>query len=591
MSDLFVKTASQTFCDVNKQGTEDSMHVVATGDNTCWLVTAANMLGAAGYYSKRSAGTNIQNRAQCIYEDMIDWQGTVKNGGWVDTAIQWWLSSSHNAAAESQYSIITIYGSKTKIPWQDIHGSTKIGMHLRSGDKVGVSISWPVYKGSVGTGGHSITCFGDDLPMGYESMLNKQSGNNNSIQMPLDQVSQIWVADSDRYIDPARMLQTYDYDDYNEPNPGKSNLGKGWYINYSNNHPFIKHICVLRTVSRKENDGILNNPVQLSCIRYTFPMTCNGHNVSYTVRTEGRIMSYVTFIEYKGTRIDIPVEYIKEVANDESGLQKGIIVSDYTLPSSIEESSIVLTTVFWAFGSRRMFYDDIYVNLKSENMLYLPNLSFEANTPVLDKVSSELNSLTKRYRSINTSLFERKLEMILKSITHNKLPLFNTGGFLYFRIRGIVVEEDKSPVSFLCECVHEFSWYQDIEQHFISLQLNSKAVLKIKTVEFTLKYGMLTQNERSQINWHLVPFADKTIAYTDLAAGKPVDIDLKLNINYPEEDIIYNGSEIVFPFLGETQLKDKLSTNTKIGIAVAAFATASILAIIANRMSRKKKKY
>ena len=67
----------------------------------------------------------------------------------------------------------------------------------------------------------------------------------------------------------------------------------------------------MRTVSRKENDGIPNNPVQLSCIRYTFPMTCNGHNVSYTVRTEGRIMSYVTFIEYKGTRIDIPQEYIK----------------------------------------------------------------------------------------------------------------------------------------------------------------------------------------------------------------------------------------------------------------------------------------
>ena len=49
---------------------------------------------------------------------------------------------------------------------------------------------------------------------------------------------------------------------------------------------------------------------------------------------------------------------------------------------------------------------------------------------------------------------------------------------------------------------------------------------------------MLTQNERSQINWHLVPFADKTIAYTDLAAGKPVDIDLKLN-NYFKEIIIF----------------------------------------------------
>ena len=56
-------------------------------DNSCWMVTASNMLVGAGY----GTGTNVQDRAEEIYDEMVANFGK-ECGGWTDTALSWWLS-------------------------------------------------------------------------------------------------------------------------------------------------------------------------------------------------------------------------------------------------------------------------------------------------------------------------------------------------------------------------------------------------------------------------------------------------------------------------------------------------------------------
>src|SRR5687767_7785530 len=65
-----------------------------SGDNSCYLATAANMLAGAGYGN----GTTVQARANDIYGELTTNFG-IANTGWVDTALTWWLNSSNNTWA------------------------------------------------------------------------------------------------------------------------------------------------------------------------------------------------------------------------------------------------------------------------------------------------------------------------------------------------------------------------------------------------------------------------------------------------------------------------------------------------------------
>ena len=62
-----------------------------SGNNSCWLATAANLLGGAGY----GTGTNVQARADSIYQQLTAHFGTT-SGGWTDVALTWWLASANN---------------------------------------------------------------------------------------------------------------------------------------------------------------------------------------------------------------------------------------------------------------------------------------------------------------------------------------------------------------------------------------------------------------------------------------------------------------------------------------------------------------
>jgi hypothetical protein len=84
---------------------------VPAGDNSCWLHTAANMLAGAGY----GTGTTVQARADDIWADMNSNYGTA-NGGWIDTALQWWLQSANNAWTANPCTVVTVYGNKVGFP-------------------------------------------------------------------------------------------------------------------------------------------------------------------------------------------------------------------------------------------------------------------------------------------------------------------------------------------------------------------------------------------------------------------------------------------------------------------------------------------
>ena len=133
---------SENYPDIDKDGL-GTVTGIASNDLTCWLATAANMLAMAGYKSinSDSSANSLQERAQDIYQDYINWQGTITNGGWIDSALNWWLQSSNNIDSENKFSIVTLYGQKTQIPWNNSNGDIEIANHLRQGTKVGISIS------------------------------------------------------------------------------------------------------------------------------------------------------------------------------------------------------------------------------------------------------------------------------------------------------------------------------------------------------------------------------------------------------------------------------------------------------------------
>ncbi|MHC4446078.1 MAG: hypothetical protein ACYTA5_26085, partial [Planctomycetota bacterium] len=224
--------------DVDKEfisGDEGLVIGLPPDDMSCWLAAASNMLAAAGYNSAGGTGTTIQERADEIYFDMITWQFVidptnthgVRDGGWMDNALNWWLGSGNNAqAGTNPYTVVTVYGNTNCTPWGNTSGARFIGNELRDYQAVSIGIRWPK-AGSGCSGGHAITPWGDD---GTSADLGTNPG-------------EIIVADSDR--DGGGPFQTYTYDNFTNPNPSGSNEGNGWYFNFSTNHAYIIQAATL----------------------------------------------------------------------------------------------------------------------------------------------------------------------------------------------------------------------------------------------------------------------------------------------------------------------------------------------------------
>ena len=326
-------------------------------DNSCWMATASNMLAGAGY----GTGTDVQARADEIYSEMVANYG-IANGGWADVALSWWLSSANNTwSATNPYTIVTVYGNKTRVPWVDANGAQFIGNELRRCQFLGLSISWPT-SGSSGSGGHAITAWGDNMGSGTLS--------TNPVS--------VMVTDSDR--DTGGDVQTWDYDDYTNPNPAGFNNGNGWYFDYSTNHPFIKHIITLCPTDDPSDNELTQKVVGSYRIHQSVEDVA-ATDLHYRVRTDVDILSYKTTIDWTD----------KVSPTITEGTPRRSITVDWDLKEHAIEycTWVTITTEFVLPRYNAIFYDDVHFTYPAtydptiHELHKKPDLYWWLKTPVL----------------------------------------------------------------------------------------------------------------------------------------------------------------------------------------------------------------
>lgn len=333
-------------------------------DNSCWLATAANMLAGAGYGS----GNTVQDRADEIYGELVAEFGTA-DGGWTDTALDWWIDSDNNTWPNNPYTVVTTDGNKwPKYPWAEPNGARDIGNYLRDCDFVGLSISWPTNAVDalgnpvIGIGGHAITCWGDD------------SGDATLTINP----TRVRVVDSDT--DTGGDVQSYTYDAYTNPNPGWDNEGNGWYFNYSANHTYIKHIIALSPTEYPSGGKMTQEVVGSYSIHQS--QETEATDLHYEVGTDVDILSYKTTIDW-------PTESLPSITESEP--QRRLLTVDWDLSDKPVPycSWVTITTEFILPRWNAIAYDDVHFTYpKIVKAVAAPSLRWEMETPMIDNPTS-----------------------------------------------------------------------------------------------------------------------------------------------------------------------------------------------------------
>ena len=203
---------------------------VNSTSGTSWLAVAANMLAGAGY----GHGLTVQDRAGEIFSNLVGHFGTsggsMAPGGFVHTALIWWLNSSYNVWPENPYDQVIVSGGSNHKPLASTNGPRDyISNILRNGDFVAISVSGPEYMWGSSMR-HFLTCWGDE-------------GDDNPLTT---NPATILVTDSQRDSIDVAETYTFDFYTYHPSNCGDS--GNGWSINYFYwCHLFIEHIISLRS--------------------------------------------------------------------------------------------------------------------------------------------------------------------------------------------------------------------------------------------------------------------------------------------------------------------------------------------------------
>ncbi|MBI9016790.1 MAG: hypothetical protein JEZ07_05955 [Phycisphaerae bacterium] len=280
-------------------------------------------------------------------------------GGWIDTGLTWWLSSANNVWPSNPYTVVTVYGNKSKVPWSNANGAKFIGNSLRDYKQVGLSISKPrTSAGGSPSGGHAIAAWGDS-----GSVANNQTSNP----------AAIIVADSDR--DNGGDFQTYTYDSYTNPNPGGFDEGNGWYLNFSANHWFIKHIATLTPTDHPivASDG----PTQMVVGSYKIHQNDleAASDLHYTAWTDYNILAYHTDIDWPTNELPAITE-----SNDHvPGLTRSDIHADWDLTDTPVpfNKDVTITTEFILQNWNGIHYDDVYFTYpggEDTKFVQLPNV-------------------------------------------------------------------------------------------------------------------------------------------------------------------------------------------------------------------------
>jgi hypothetical protein len=401
------------------------------GDNTCYAATASNMLAGAGYGN----GATVQARAMDIYSQMVANYGTA-NGGWVDSALTWWLNSANNTwKLTNPYNVVTMFGNKSpKNPWANVNGATTIGNNLRSNNFVGLSISWPVAGATVGTGGHAITAWGDNATAGSTAGL-----------------TQVKVTDSDT--DAGGNVQTYTYDAYNNPNPGGPNEGNGWYFNYgSGDNPYIKHIAVL-SPSMAGNFNTQRVTGSLAVHQNSFFAATDLH---YTAKTDVQVLSY-------NTRISVPGTLTSLTEIGAGAARRGINADWDLIPAVAQGQSVTITTDFIVPTWNSISYSNVHFTYPDFAGTILPNFNWQIDTLVLSRTEP--------------------------------LPNNATGGFVVGAFDIFADPNGQNPLG-TYRFSHEYDFFQDPEHHQFMLNgFENQTDFYIGNLKFGHAYGQPDDDE------------------------------------------------------------------------------------------------
>lgn len=444
-------------------------------DNSCWMATASNMLAGAGYGN----GSNVQERAEDIYDDMVANYG-VANGGWTDTALSWWLNSSHNVWSSNPYRIVTVNGHKSREPWQNTNAPRIIGNRMRNCRMIGLSISWP-RNTSTGSpfGGHAFTCWGDD---GDEKNL---LSSNPSL---------VYATDSDR--NNGGNVQVYSYDSYTNPNPGGFNEGNGWYLNYSNNHPFIKHII---TLSPAKFLGIVDFTIQ-GTLSYklrqgVFFMPANG--LHYRVGGNNDIFTYRTYIDWETDN--------EPVVNEDGNPPRNI-------------------TFDWDLSDNTVPYNE-WVTVNTEVVLQYPLQGGIGFRNIYFKYPE--HGYTIDFPSFDLQL----ISPLLKQEEPSRIPNVS-GGYVIGSFDLIFVDEQNKTQEVVAEYrfAQEYNYRQDPELHHFELLSEEREPYLVGNLRFGHSYGLPEGEEL----WAFNDWMSRHPQPVPLNEFQPIQIDWYGLLPYPE---------------------------------------------------------
>jgi hypothetical protein len=327
-------------------------------DNSCWMATASNMLAAAGYGS----GSSVEARAEDIYGDMVGQYGKVDRG-WPDAALQWWLGSANNTWTTNPYTVVTVQGTKSMNPWNRSDIPEIIANELRRCQFVGLAFSWPTdTAGKVGYGGHAITAWGDNLGRGASVSLNP---------------TEVRVTDSDR--DTGGDVQVYEYDAYNNPNPGGANEGNGCYLDYSGNHPYMRCITTLCSTDDPSDDKMTQIVVGSYKIHQSSKLQAT--DLHYKVGTDATILSYYTETDWDS-------EAVPSIA--ESTPQRRELTVDWDFRGKPVPSCtwVTITTEFVLASWNAITYSDVHFTYPRTVEVEQAELKWAIRTPFVEELKT-----------------------------------------------------------------------------------------------------------------------------------------------------------------------------------------------------------
>jgi hypothetical protein len=316
-----------------------------TGTWTCWQATAANMLAAAGY----GDGTTVQDRADDIYSEMVAHFGT--GGGWPDTALTWWLASAHNDMAGSNpYTVVTFYGPRQKIAYQDPNLPEFFGNELRRCQQVGLTIGDPGCAWW-----HVISVWGDSGGAG--ELTTNPAG--------------VIVTDSDS--DAGGDVQMYSYS------------ANGWELTDYSGGAYITDFTTLCPTD-DPSDQVLTQKVVGSLSIHQDSETA-ATDLHYRVVTDVDILTYLTTIDWETDNPPTIVEGEEDHEEWELYYERWITVdwdlSDNPVPYCTD---VTITTEFVLPMRNYIEHRDVYFTYPDPGFAF-PGFEWEIDTPQLDVVN------------------------------------------------------------------------------------------------------------------------------------------------------------------------------------------------------------